>query len=159
PQAYALPQAPPAYAHPQPTAPAAYAQPQPAPAPLATPPAAPPLCVCPGCGVIAPSMRTSCLVCNTPFGATPLAASGRAGAGIWVCIVGCDFQCRGGGLRSPLHGFDVDGEVECQRCGLTQAFDTSQWKEALEHVHAVGDLSGPNPEGRNPVPGVSIAAK
>jgi len=103
-------------------------------------------------------MRSACLRCNTPFGATPLTASGRVGASIWVCITECDFQCRGCGLRSPLHGFDVDGEVECQRCGLNQAFDTSQWKETLEHVHAVGDLSGPNPEGRHPIPGASIAA-
>ena len=129
-----------------------------APQPYAAP-SGPPVCICPGCGVIAPSMRQSCLRCNTAFGPAPLAVSGRVGGAIWICITECDFQCRGCGLRSPLHGFDVDGEVECQRCGLNQAFDTAQWKEALEHVHAVGDLSGPSPEGRNPTPGVSIAAQ
>ncbi len=44
-------------------------------------------------------------------------------------------------------------------CGIGQAFDAVQWSDALGHAHDVADLSGPNPDGQNPVPGRSIAGK
>jgi hypothetical protein len=58
----------------------------------------------------------------------------------------------------PLNHLDDDGSVECARCGLDQAFEVEMWKDMLELAHAVGDLAGPNPEGRHRG-AVSIAAK
>jgi hypothetical protein len=128
---------------------------------VATPSTSPfpsPLNVCPGCGVIAPVQRTSCILCNTPFGPAPLVAPGAVGNAVFARIHESDFECRGCGLRTPVTlGFDA--EVECHRCGLRQAFTPGQWEEALDTAHAVADLCGPNPEGRFPGMGPSVAAK
>lgn len=78
---------------------------------------------------------------------------------LFACVHGCDFTCTACGKRSPLATVDLDGEVECMGCGLRQAFDIVQWTDALGHAHDVADLSGPNPEGQNPVPGRSIAGR
>ncbi len=51
------------------------------------------------------------------------------------------------------------GEAECHRCGLAQAFAPGQWEAALETAHANADLCGPDPEGRFPGVGPSVAAK
>lgn len=117
----------------------------------------PPIRVCPGCGIVAPVARTSCSVCNTAFGPSPLFAPGAYGNALFACFHACDFQCRSCGLRTPLPTVDCDGEVECARCATVQAFDASQWKEALRHAHDTVDLAGPAPEGRFPGP-TSIAA-
>jgi hypothetical protein len=62
-------------------------------------------------------------------------------------------------MRSPLATLELDGQVECMRCGLAQAFDVVQWSDALGHAHDVVDLSGPHPEGQNPIAGRSIAGQ
>lgn len=80
-----------------------------------------------------------------------------AGGGYWVAV-SCTFQCRSCGFAAPLDQLDIDGSVECAYCGLRQKFDPSTWTDALEFAHAVGDLSGPEPEGRQPDPGVWIGA-
>jgi LSD1 subclass zinc finger protein len=79
------------------------------------------------------------------------------GGGYWVAVA-CTFQCRSCGFAAPLDQLDIDGSVECAYCGLRQRFDASTWTDALEFAHAVGDLSGPEPEGRYPDPGVWIGA-
>jgi hypothetical protein len=63
-------------------------------------------------------------------------------------VLESSFQCRGCGLRSPLDTFCLEAEIDCPRCGMTQAFDTEQWIDALNHAHAVADLSGPPPNGQ-----------
>jgi hypothetical protein len=78
-----------------------------------------------------------------------------AGGGYWVAV-SCTFQCRSCGFAAPLDQLDIDGSVECAYCGLRQVFDASTWTEALEFAHAIGDLSGPEPEGRWPDPGLWI---
>jgi hypothetical protein len=115
--------------------------------------------VCPGCGVIAPFGRTACGVCETPFGPAAPVAPGRVGSLLFACIHGCDFTCKACGIRSPLGTIELEGQVECWGCGLNQAFDAVQWTDALGHAHDVADLSGPNPEGQNPVPGRPIAGR
>jgi hypothetical protein len=63
-------------------------------------------------------------------------------------------------MRSPLLTIDLGGQVECLRCGLVQAFDVAQWTDALDFAHGVADVSGPNPEGANPMAfGGSIAGR
>jgi len=57
---------------------------------------------------------------------------------------------------SPLNFLDMDGSVQCHHCGLEQAFDVDSWRDGLEHAHQVGDLAGPEPEGRHPHPRVSV---
>ena len=117
-----------------------------------------PLCVCPGCGVIAPTARTSCVLCEAPFPPAPLVAAGGVGEAVFARVNESDFECRGCGLRSPV-SLAFHAEAECHRCGLVQAFAPGQWEEAIETAHGVADLSGPDPEGRFRGVGPSIAAK
>jgi hypothetical protein len=115
--------------------------------------------VCPGCGIIAPFARAECGACKTPFGPAPPIAAGRDRSILFACIHVCEFKCTACGMYSPLASVELGGQVECMRCGLTQAFDVVQWTDALGHAHDVADLSGPSPEGQNPLPGRSIAGK
>jgi hypothetical protein len=109
---------------------------------------------CAGCGVNLPEGNVVCTFCNGPAaGATPMPLG--ADGTYWVAVR-CVFTCRSCGHESPLDHLDVDGSVECFRCGLDQAFDPSGWSDALSHAHAVGDLAGPIPEGRHPHPWLSI---
>jgi len=71
--------------------------------------------------------------------------------------VRCSFQCRSCGFAAPLDSLDIDGAVECAYCGLRQRFEPRTWSDALDFAQAVGDLSGPEPEGRYADPGVWIA--
>ncbi len=56
---------------------------------------------------------------------------------------------------SPLDHLDVDGSIECMRCGLDQAFESDGWSMPLAHAHDVGDLAG-SAEGRQPHRSISI---
>ena len=110
--------------------------------------------ICPTCGVIAPTARNTCEVCDGDLAAkrrAPDLAEGR----YWVGVR-CHFQCRSCGHMSPLNFLDMDGSVQCHHCGLDQAFDVQSWGDGLEHAHQVGDLAGPAAEGRHPHPRVSI---
>lgn len=100
--------------------------------------------ICAGCGIVAPTARQACSVCNTPFPPQGLFAAGRVGPCVLVCIHLADFACKACGIRSPMATVDADGEAECMGCGLRQAFDVAQWKDALTFAHGVGDLSGHN---------------
>jgi hypothetical protein len=104
-----------------------------------------PIRICPQCGIIAPTSKASCAFCNHAFGTAAPVLPPRVDGMVFVCVGGCDFACRGCGLRSSLGGLDVDGEVECRRCGMVQAFDVSQWEEVLGFAHNVADLSNPAP--------------
>ncbi len=110
--------------------------------------------LCPTCGVVAPTARNSCEVCDGDLSGrrrAPEIADGR----YWVGVR-CHFQCRSCGHMSPLNFLDMDGSVQCHHCGLEQAFDVDSWRDGLEHAHQVGDLAGPEPEGRHPHPRVSV---
>ena len=100
--------------------------------------------ICPGCGVIAPTARTSCSVCQTPFGA-PVLAAGRVGPLVFACIHGCEFTCKACGIKSPLGTLELEGQAECWGCGIVQAFDVAQWTDALGFAHGVADLAGFGP--------------
>ena len=91
-----------------------------------------------------------------PFAQRPMTAPRLEAHGYWVAVR-CTFQCRSCGFAAPLDQLDIDGSVECAYCGLCQRFEPSTWIEALEFAHAVGDLSGPEPEGRAPNPSLWIA--
>jgi len=110
------------------------------------PTGAPTVRICAGCGIIAPTQRSQCSVCNAPFPPQPLFGPGRAGMPpcVLVCVHLADFTCKACGIRSPLATVDADGEAECMGCGLRQAFDVVQWTDALGFAHGVGDLSGHN---------------
>ena len=113
--------------------------------------------VCLGCGVLAPQQRTDCRVCGSAL--PPVDRRARVarldGARYWVAVR-CRFQCRVCGHLSPLDHLDIDGSVDCMSCGVAQAFDVDSWTDGLAHAHAIGDLSGPEPEGRFPGASVSL---
>ncbi len=73
----------------------------------------------------------------------------------WVAVK-CGFTCNQCKFLAPLDGLDADGAVDCAHCGLRQRFDATAWGAALGFAHAVGDLAGPNPEGRAPDPVIWI---
>src|SRR5258708_29240019 len=114
--------------------------------------------VCGSCGIIAPRRSASCARCGASFAERPMGAPRiDAGGGYWVAV-SCTFQCRSCGFAAPLDQLDIDGSVECAYCGLRQTFDPSTWTDALEFAHAAGDLSGPEPAGRQPAPRGGIGA-
>ncbi len=124
-------------------------------APPAVPENGPPISLCPSCGAIAPSQRTTCAACNGSL-ASPLVAHDGAD-GFWVGVE-CGFTCSACGHFSPLNYLDNDGDVQCLRCGTEQRFDSDQWWEGFSLAHAVGDLAGPAPDGRFPLPGAPSIA-
>lgn len=138
------------------SAPAGYPPGRPSPATGASRATTAPMAVCTACGVIAPREHGKCSACKAPLqrGAQPTAPP-RADGRYWV-RVSARFQCRQCGRRSPLGHLDADGTIVCLLCGLEQAGDPSVWRKGLRYCHAVGDLSGPDPEGRISGP-VSIA--
>jgi len=107
--------------------------------------------VCGMCGVIAPLGKSECTVCKANISNAPTVPA-RDDENYWVCVLECDFSCRGCGMRSPLDGLDLDGTVECRRCGMQQAFDVDQWKEVLIFAEDVADCAGPAGRlGKDPV--------
>ena len=103
--------------------------------------------ICPGCGAIAPTERTTCVRCKASL-AAPLVINDPV-TGFWVGVE-CGFKCRACGHTSPLNFLYVDGDVRCLRCGIEQEFARDQWWDGLEVAHAAGDLTGPVAGGRFP---------
>src|SRR5262249_50209171 len=129
--------------------------------PFRAPPEAPPrdatpiTTICTRCGVVAPAKRSACEVCNAPFAEVRGTAPTHSSDAYWVGVR-VTFTCRQCSFEAPPDSLDTDGAVECIHCNLRQKFDVDQWREALEHAHAVGDLAGPWPEGRAPHPTIWI---
>ncbi len=105
--------------------------------------------LCPGCGVHAPQRETTCQICGTAV-TEPLRSAPQLDHDLFWVGVQCSFECRVCGHRSPLNHLDLDGSVMCLNCGIEQKFDEKQWWAGIDHAHAVGDLAGPDPEGRRP---------
>jgi len=118
--------------------------------------------VCGMCGILAPTSKTECIACKADIRGAPTVPA-RDDEHYWVCVLECDFACRGCGMRSPLDSLDLDGTVECRRCGLQQAFDVDQWKEALIFAQDVADCAGPpgrlgkEPVANNPYAELGVA--
>lgn len=111
--------------------------------------------ICRTCGVIAPAEGTTCEVCQKPLSEVRVQVQPQAADLYWVAVK-CGFTCNQCKFLAPLDGLDVDGAVDCAHCGLRQRFEVSAWKDSLAFAHAVGDLAGPDPEGRTPHPAVWI---
>lgn len=116
------------------------------------------MAVCHGCGVVAPTKRNTCSLCERPIGTSIEAVPPRADGCVWA-FIRSEMKCRQCGQKAPIDEPDLDGTITCPHCNALQAFDVSAWEEALAHAHAVADLAGPDPEGRLPTPGVSIAGR
>jgi hypothetical protein len=121
----------------------------PPPSSAAAPP--PPVSVCRRCGVVAPAEGSACAVCKRPLGETRAEVPAPSPDTFWVAVR-CGFTCNQCRFLAPLDALDADGAVDCAHCGLHQRFDVGSWAPALDFAHAVGDLAGPLPEGRNPHP-------
>ncbi|MBX3234111.1 MAG: hypothetical protein KIT84_06370 [Labilithrix sp.] len=84
-----------------------------------------------------PTKLDTCNVCKATFaedGTVPIPDDPE----LYWTSVRCTFQCRACGHLSPLDHLDMDGSVECLRCGLDQAFDVGSWREGLEHARTLG---------------------
>jgi DNA-directed RNA polymerase subunit RPC12/RpoP len=76
----------------------------------------------------------------------------------WVAVRAA-FTCNSCRFLAPLDQLDADGAVECAHCGLRQRFEIELWRQGLEFAHGVGDLAGPELEGRNPHPVLWIGSE
>lgn len=108
--------------------------------------------------MIAPRERRQCEWCQAALGERVPVVPARPDETIWVAVR-CEFQCRSCGFFVPLDHLDIDGRVDCLRCGVEQVFDVDSWRVGLAAAHEVGDLAGPDPEGQFPNPHCSIAAR
>jgi hypothetical protein len=113
--------------------------------------------ICKKCGVVAPARGTACDVCRQPLQVTRAPAPALPPDQTWVAMR-CGFTCNSCKFLAPLDSLDADGAVECAHCGLRQRFEVGVWRPALELAHSVGDLAGPQPEGKNPHPAVWIGS-
>lgn len=118
-------------------------------------PAVPSVTVCRSCGIVAPTHGTACEGCQRPLAEVRVQVPPPAPDMFWVAVK-CGFTCNQCKFLAPLDGLDVDGAVDCAHCGLRQRFDVPAWKTALAFAHSVGDLAGPDPEGRSPHPAIWI---
>lgn len=122
---------------------------------VAAPPPAPSVAICRNCGIVAPEQGNACGGCGRPLAEVRVQVQPQAPDLFWVAVK-CGFTCNQCKFLAPLDGLDADGAVDCAHCGLRQRFEATAWRSALEFAHAVGDLAGPNPEGRSPDPVVWI---
>lgn len=122
---------------------------------VAAPPPARSVTICRNCGVIAPEQDGVCTECGRPRAEVRVQVPPQDADLYWVAVK-CGFTCNQCKFLAPLDGLDADGAVDCAHCGLRQRFDTTQWGAALAFAHAVGDLAGPDPEGRAADPVVWI---
>lgn len=130
-------------------------------APRATPrvPFVPPsvgIRTCPRCGRIVPATVLTCAECSGA--SAPIVVPPRADGAYWA-RVRCEYHCAGCKSWVPLASFGSSGDSTCVLCNHPQAQPLFFWRVVLKHAHAVADLAGPDPEGRAPTPGVSIATK
>ena len=114
--------------------------------------------ICRQCGIVAPLEAQHCEACRQPLAQTRAPAPADVVDRAWVAVR-CGFTCNSCRFLAPLDSLDADGAVECAHCGLRQRFDVERWSDALSFAHAVGDLSGPAPEGRNPDPVIWIGSE
>ena len=114
--------------------------------------------ICGQCGVVAPLHGNSCEVCKRPLAEVRTQAPPQSPDHTWVAVRAA-FSCNSCRFLAPLDSLDADGAVECAHCGLRQRFETEEWRPALAFAHAVGDLAGPHPEGRNPHPVLWIGSE
>ena len=111
---------------------------------------------CAVCGVVAPRRGSVCAACDAPL--VPTAAvpdPAEAHDTYWVAVR-CSVQCRSCSFAAPVDHLALEGSIDCAQCGVRQRFDTDSWTEALAFAHAVGDLAGPDPEGRASDPAIWI---
>ena len=115
----------------------------------------PTVTICRSCGIVAPAQGTACEGCGKPIAEVRVQVPSQAADMYWVAVR-CGFTCNQCRFLAPLDGLDVDGAVDCAHCGLRQRFDVAAWKTSLAFAQAVGDLAGPDPEGRTPHPAIWI---
>ena len=113
--------------------------------------------ICKKCGVVAPARGSACDVCRQPLQQVRTSAPPLPPDQSWVALR-CGFTCNSCKFLAPLDSLDADGAVECAHCGLRQRFEVTAWRPALELAHSVGDLAGPQPEGKNPHPALWIGS-
>ncbi|CAN5658098.1 hypothetical protein BH09MYX1_BH09MYX1_03410 [soil metagenome] len=111
--------------------------------------------ICPRCGRIVPAKRTGCESCPTH---PPIVVPPQRGGACFVRVTS-DYHCAGCASWVPLRLFAADGVPVCVLCNHLQNQPVFFWRVVAKHAHSVADLAGPDPEGRNPTPGVTIAAR
>lgn len=110
--------------------------------------------ICPRCGRIVPAKSVGCGACTGA--AAPIVVPPRSDGAYWARVA-CEYRCTACKSWVPLAAFSSEGESICVLCNASQPQPLFFWRVVLTHAHAVADLAGPDPEGRAPVPGVTLA--
>lgn len=103
--------------------------------------------LCPSCGLVAPQGWSQCAACGVELPARRPSVE-RAPEDPWCVGLRVQLQCRSCQRLSPIDHLDLDGTVRCRHCKVEQAFPPVAWQEALRLAANVGDLAGPDPDGR-----------
>jgi len=104
--------------------------------------------ICASCGVVAPAQRSTCASCDRELSRPRVFAP--ASGDLYFTAVRATYVCRACGFPSPLDGLVTAESIDCAQCGSLQRFEPEMWNTGLEHARTIGDLGGPNPEGRAP---------
>lgn len=100
--------------------------------------------VCSQCGARHPG-RQPCAICGGPGAVSAPEPTER----LSLVGISSQFQCRSCGQLAPINHLHLTRSILCLCCGQQQVFDPTLWAEGLNMAHAVGDLAGPEPEGRS----------
>lgn len=111
--------------------------------------------VCRECGARALPGSSGCGICGSRE--APIRAPAPTAERYFVGIR-ARFQCRSCGQMSPIDSLHLQRSIVCLCCGQVQAFEIDLWKEGAHAAQAVGDLAGPEHEGRDRDPLVAIDA-
>ncbi len=68
-------------------------------------------------------------------------------AGAWARVQ-CHFRCKNCQRRSPLNHMDLDGSVECLRCGEANPFEAWPWLDAIDHARTRAQSGDTEPVAR-----------
>lgn len=110
--------------------------------------------ICRRCGVYAPPDGGVCDGCGTDL---RTAARDAAAPPQRFAAVRLERACPSCGQWTPVTGLAITEPVPCLRCGALTALPEKAWRKVLDRAHAVADLFGEHPEGREPS-GVAIDA-
>ena len=103
--------------------------------------------ICASCGGGLGASSSSCKMCGAEVTESSLLVPPLSDGRYWVAVT-YRFECRSCGNSSPLDYLPSE-EASCLTCGMREKQSFAAWKCFVAHAKAVGDLAGPNPEGRS----------
>lgn len=98
------------------------------------------LAICAGCGVVAPSARTTCSQCQAALRGAPLVVT-YSPKSLYCARALAEFRCGACTSWTPIDGIHVGDAIECNRCGLMQRWREQAWQELVAETRGIADLA------------------